>query len=490
MLVSGSGKVKLSKDGNVLLGEMQIQHPTAAMIARAATAIDEITGDGTTSTVLLIGNILRQCEEYITEGVHARVVTSGIESARVEALKFLNGFKKELSAEPWKQKDILIRVAHTAIATKVNSQLAKDLSTTVVDAIQCVHSNDKPIDLHMIEIMHMRHRTASDTQFVNGIVLDHGARHESMPKKVDNAYILTCNVSLEYERAELGANFFYSDPSKKEAMAVSEHKITDDRVQQIIDLKRQLKCNLVVINQKGIDPIALEMLAGAGILALRRAKRRNMERLVLSCGGEAVNSFENLSESCLGFAESVYETTLGEEKYTFVENARGGSACTILVKGPNDHTIAQTRDAVNDGLKSVKNAIEDHAVIPGAGCFEVACSQHLMRFSNVVQGKQKIGVKAFAQSLLCIPKTLLENSGLDTHSSLIELQSRYANETDNKNAYYGLDLETGMIIDPEHEGVWDNFIVKRNVVDSSAVIASQILLVDEIVKVGHRGVPR
>ena len=487
MLVSGSGKVKLSKDGSVLLGEMQIQHPTAAMIARAATAIDDISGDGTTSTVLLIAQILRQCEQYISEGVHTRVLTEGIDAARAEALSFLDSFKNELSTEAWAYKDALNRVAFTSISTKVNSVLAKDLAVVTIDAIECIRVPDKPLDLHMIEIMHMRHRSASDTQFVNGIVLDHGARHEEMPRRLENASILICNVSLEYERSELGANFHYSDPSKKEAMALAEHRITDDRVQQIIDLKRKTGGNLVVINQKGIDPIALEMLAKEGILALRRAKKRNMERLVLSCGGEALNSFEDLSESSLGFAELVHEVTLGEEKYTFVENARGGSSCTLLVKGPNDHSIAQIKDALRDGLRSVKNAIEDRAVVPGAASFEVACSQHLLKFSSEVQGKKKIGIRAFAESLLVIPKTLLENSSLDTQSALIELQSRYASSFPPNVPYYGINLETGSLIDPLQEGILDNVIVKHNMIDSCAVIASQILLVDEIVKAGRRG---
>ena len=487
MLVSGAGKVKLSKDGCVLLGEMQIQHPTAAMIARAATAIDEITGDGTTSTVLLIAQILRQCEQYIGEGVHTRVLTNGIEAARVEALSFLEKFKHILPSEHWAYKDKLNSVALTSVSTKVKPDIAKILAVTAVDAIECIKRNGEPIDLYMIEIMHMKHKAASDTQFINGIVLDHGARHEDMPRKVQNASILICNVSLEFERSELGANFQYSDPSKKEALALSERRATDERVQQIIDLKRKLGRDLVVINQKGIDPIALEMLAKEGILALRRAKKRNMERLVLSCGGEALNSFENMTESSLGFAELVYERTLGEEKYTFVENSNGGSSCTVLVNGPNDHTIAQIKDALRDGLRSVKNAIEDKAVIPGAASFEVACNQHLLRFSNNVEGKMKIGVRAFAESLLVIPKTLLENSSLDTQSAVIELQSRFASACPPETPYYGINIQTGALLDPVQEGILDNVIVKRSMVDSCAVIASQILLVDEIIKAGHRG---
>ncbi|CBZ24854.1 putative chaperonin TCP20 [Leishmania mexicana MHOM/GT/2001/U1103] len=483
MLVSGAGMIKITKDGNTLLGEMQIQHPTAALIARAATAIDDITGDGSTGVVLTIGEMMRQSERYIQEGMHPRTITEGFHIARDEALKFLEGSIIEIPNE--ERREYLTNVARTALTTKVNAGLSEQLAEAVVDAVYAIAEHGKEVDLHMVEVMHMRHRLSSDTRFVNGIVLDHGGRNSDMPKYLENAYILTCNVSLEYERSELTTGFYYKDPAEKARMVEAERKMTDDRVRQIIELKRRVctKENgrtFVVINQKGIDPISLEMLAKENILALRRAKRRNMERLVLACGGEAVNATDNLTPDVLGEAGLIQEYTLGDDKYTFVENASKGKSCTLLVKGPNDHTIAQIKDAVRDGLRAVKNAFEASAVVAGAGAFEVALHDHLMKFADNVSGKQKIGIRAYADAMLVTPKTLAENSGLDVQECLITLQE--ASRTARKGGKWaGLRIENGDVIDPIAAGILDNVIVKRSLLESTGDIVAQLLLVDEII---------
>ncbi|KAG5510057.1 hypothetical protein GH5_07908 [Leishmania sp. Ghana 2012 LV757] len=489
MLVSGAGMIKITKDGNTLLGEMQIQHPTAALIARAATAIDDITGDGSTSVVLTIGEMMRQSERYIQEGMHPRTITEGFHIARDEALKFLEG--NTIKMPSGERREYLTNVARTALTTKVNAGLSEQLAEAVVDAVYAIAEDGKEVDLHMVEVMHMRHRLSSDTRFVKGIVLDHGGRNSDMPKYLENAYILTCNVSLEYERSELTTGFYYKDPAEKARMVEAERKMTDDRVRQIIELKKKVCTkengrSFVVINQKGIDPIALEMLAKENILALRRAKRRNMERLVLACGGEAVNATDNLTPDILGEAGLIQEYTLGDDKYTFVENGTKGKSCTLLVKGPNDHTIAQIKDAVRDGLRAVKNAIEASAVVAGAGAFEVALHDHLMKFADGVSGKQKIGIRAYADAMLVTPKTLAENSGLDVQECLITLQeaSRTAR---SRGKWAGLRIENGDVIDPVAAGILDNVIVKRSLLECTGDIVAQLLLVDEIMKAGRRG---
>lgn len=489
MLVSGAGLIKITKDGNTLLGEMQIQHPTAALIARAATAIDDITGDGTTSTVLVIGEMMRQCERYIQEGMHPRILVEGFHLARAEALKYMETCIISIPED--QKREYYTNVARSAISTKVNAGLTEKLAESVVDAVLSVAEPGKEIDLHMVEIMHMRHRLSSDTRFVNGIVLDHGGRNNDMPTQLENCYILTCNISLEYERSELTTGFYYKDPSEKARMVEAERKMTDDRARAIIALKKEVctKENgkgFVVINQKGIDPIALEMLAKEGILALRRAKRRNMERLVLSCGGEAVNTADNLTPDILGEAGLVQEYTLGDDKFTFIENAKVGRSCTLLIKGPNDHTIAQIKDAVRDGLRAVKNAYESNQVIAGAGSFEVALHDHLIRYTDTVTGKQKMGIRAYADALLVIPKTLAENSGLDVQECLITLQEASV-VARKQNKWVGLRLDTGDVLDPVAAGILDNMIVKRSLIEATGDIVAQLLLVDEIMKAGRRG---
>ncbi|VEN59966.1 unnamed protein product [Callosobruchus maculatus] len=480
MLVSGAGDIKITKDGNVLLHEMQIQHPTASLIARASTAQDDMTGDGTTSTVLVIGELLKQADIYVAEGLHPRILTEGFDKAREKALEVLDKIKIPVEIN----KECLTDVCSTSLRTKVHQKLADVLTDVCVDAILAIKQGDKPVDLHMVELMEMQHKTETDTQLIKGLVLDHGTRHPDMPKSLKNCYILTCNVSMEYEKSEVNSGFFYKTAEEREKLVLAEREFIVQRVQKVIALKKSL-CDgtdktFVVINQKGIDPMSLDMLAKEGIMALRRAKRRNMERLALACGGVAMNSFDDLQESNLGFAGHVYEHVLGENKYTFVEECRVPQSVTILMKGPNKHTLQQIKDAVRDGLRAINNTIQDKCLIPGAGAFEVTANKELLAFKDTIKGKARLGVAAYAEALLVIPKTLAVNSGYDAQDTIVKLQeqSRLSAEP------IGLDLASGEPINPKDRGIYDNYVVKKQIINSCSIIASNLLLVDEIMRAG------
>ncbi|KNC46342.1 chaperonin containing TCP1 [Thecamonas trahens ATCC 50062] len=276
-------------------------------------------------------------------------------------------------------RELLMQVARSSLHTKLAPALAEQLTSIVVDAVLTIQREGKQIDLFMVEIMSMLHKTAADTKLIKGLVLDHGARHPGMLKYQDNCHILICNVSLEYEKTELNSGFFYASPEEREKMVQAERRFVQERVEKIIAFKESVctdeKSGFVVINQKGIDPQALDLLCRAGIVALRRAKRRNMERLALACGGYAVNSVDDLEPECLGYAGKVYETVLGEDKYTFVEDVTNPFSCTVLIKGPNAHTVAQIKDAVRDGLRAVKNTIEDGTALPRRRCRVLALGQ-------------------------------------------------------------------------------------------------------------------
>ncbi|XP_034235831.1 T-complex protein 1 subunit zeta [Thrips palmi] len=480
MLVSGAGDIKITKDGNVLLHEMQIQHPTASLIARASTAQDDMTGDGTTSTVLLIGELLKQADLFIAEGLHPRILTEGFEQARKKAVEVLDSMKIPTEAK----RESLIDVAKTSLATKVHPKLAAVLAGVCVDAILAIRQDKKPVDLHMIEMMEMQHKTEMETTLIKGLVMDHGARHPDMPKRVENAYILTCNVSMEYEKSEVNSGFFYKSAEEREKLVLAEREFIENRVKKIIELKKKL-CDgtdktFVVINQKGIDPMSLDMLAKEGIIGLRRAKRRNMERLALACGGMAVNSVDDLDESCLGYAGLVYEHVLGENKYTFVEECKFPQSVTILTKAPNKHTLVQVKDAIRDGLRAVNNTLLDECVVPGAGATEIATHRELMKYKETVKGKARLGIQAFAEALLVIPKTLAVNSGFDSQDTIVKLQE----EAIATGEAVGLDINSGEVLKPAEAGIYDNFIVKKQIINSCTVIASNLLLVDEIMRAG------
>ncbi|XP_068823561.1 T-complex protein 1 subunit zeta isoform X2 [Capricornis sumatraensis] len=443
MLVSGAGDIKLTKDGNVLLHEMQIQHPTASLIAKVATAQDDITGDGTTSNVLIIGELLKQADLYISEGLHPRIITEGFEAAKEKALQFLEQIKvsKEMDRET------LIDVARTSLRTKVHAELADVLTEAVVDSILAIKKQDEPIDLFMVEIMEMKHKSETDTREVN-------------------------------------SGFFYKSAEEREKLVKAERKFIEDRVKKIIDLKKKV-CGdsdkgFVVINQKGIDPFSLDALAKEGIIALRRAKRRNMERLTLACGGIALNSLDDLNPDCLGHAGLVYEYTLGEEKFTFIEKCNNPRSVTLLIKGPNKHTLTQIKDAIRDGLRAVKNAIDDGCVVPGAGAVEVAMAEALVKYKPSVKGRAQLGVQAFADALLIIPKVLAQNSGFDLQETLVKVQAEHS----ESGQLVGVDLNTGEPMVAAEAGIWDNYCVKKQLLHSCTVIATNILLVDEIMRAG------
>uniref|UniRef100_A0A2K5Q4C0 Chaperonin containing TCP1 subunit 6A n=1 Tax=Cebus imitator TaxID=2715852 RepID=A0A2K5Q4C0_CEBIM len=333
----------------------------------------------------------------------------------------------------------------------------------VVDSILAIKKQDEPVDLFMIEIMEMKHKSETDTSLIRGLVLDHGARHPDMKKRVEDAYILTCNVSLEYEKTEVNSGFFYKSAEEREKLVKAERKFIEDRIKKIIELKRKV-CGdsdkgFVVINQKGIDPFSLDALSKEGIVALRRAKRRNMERLTLACGGVALNSFDDLSPDCLGHAGLVYEYTLGEEKFTFIEKCNNPRSVTLLIKGPNKHTLTQIKDAVRDGLRA---------------------AEALMKYKPSVKGRAQLGVQAFADALLIIPKVLAQNSGFDLQETLVKIQAEHS----ESGQLVGVDLNTGEPVVAAEVGVWDNYCVKKQLLHSCTVIATNILLVDEIMRAG------
>ncbi|XP_030637347.1 T-complex protein 1 subunit zeta isoform X3 [Chanos chanos] len=435
MLVSGAGDIKLTKDGNVLLHEM---------------------------------------------GLHPRIIAEGFEAAKDKALEVL----EEVKVTKEMDRETLISVARTSLRTKVHAELADLLTEAVVDAVLAIKKPNEPIDLYMVEVMEMKHKSDCDTQLIRGLVLDHGARHPDMKKRVEDAYILTCNVSLEYEKTEVNSGFFYKSAEERDKLVKAERKFIEERVQKIVELKNKVCTDdskgFVVINQKGIDPFSLDALAKEGIVALRRAKRRNMERLTLACGGIAMNSVEDLTPECLGHAGLVYEHTLGEEKFTFIEKCGNPRSVTLLVKGPNKHTLTQIKDAVRDGLRAVKNAIEDGSVVAGAGAFEVAVADALVKHKPKVKGRAQLGVQAFADALLIIPKVLAQNSGYDPQETLVKLQTEFK----ESGQLVGVDLSTGEPMLAGEAGVWDNYSVKKQLLHSCTVIASNILLVDEIMRAG------
>eukprot|EP00116_Pleurobrachia_bachei_P003563 sb/3463825/ len=473
MLVGGAGDIKITKDGNVLLHEMQIQHPTASLIARVATAQDDITGDGTTSNVLIIGELLKQAKVYIGDGLHPRIAAEGFDLAKKKAIQVLDSMAQKKCS-----RDDLINVARTSLRTKVKSSLADHLTECIVDAVLAIQKEGEAIDLHMVEIMTMEHKTDMDTQLIKGIVMDHGARHPDMKKKVTDAFILTCNVSLEYEKSEVNSGFFYKSADQREKLVKAERAFCDDKVQQrCADKPTKV---LLLSTRKELTPTLLTHLPERESLLSDVPNDETWSELCLACGGTAVNSLDDISPKHLGHAGLFYEHVLGDDKYSFIEECDNPQSVTILIKGPNKHTITQIKDAVRDGLRAVKNAVEDQQVVPGAGSMEIAIYQALNEYKNEVRGKARLGVEAFATAMLIIPKCLAQNAGHDAQDCLVKMLQEYK----GVDRPVGLDLTTGEAFYPAEAGIWDNYCVKKQLLNSCTVISSNLLIVDEVMRAG------
>jgi T-complex protein 1 subunit zeta len=435
------------------------------------------------------------------------------------------------------------------------------MAAAVVEAIQTIYTptttssngqqqQAQPLDLNRIEILTLPRNAAADSRLVKGLVLDHGNRHPDMPSHLSGGsnggggvvYIMTCNLSLEYEQTETQATFVYQTAEEREKLVESERQWLDERCRKIVAFKRSVcdkdgnakKNSFCIINQKGVDPLSLDMFAKEGILCLRRAKRRNMERLVLAVGGSVILSLEDeLTVDMLGQAGSVRVVSYGgdDNKYTFIEDCRPldhllekndkegeqyssahslNKSCTLLLQGPNSLTVHQIQDAVKDGLRSVKNAVEDAALIPGGGALELACHEYLMNVvAPATPGKPKVGIQAYAQALLVIPKTLAANSGFDVQEAILAMQEEYrqttmaaatgegTKTTASDGATYtipklqydlavGFSCKTGEPMLSAEEGVWDNVRVKRQSLYLATVLANQLLLVDEVMRAGKQ----
>lgn len=462
ILVSASGDIKLTKNGNLLLKEMQIQNPVALLIARFISNQNNNFGDGATSIILILGELFRYIEKYLEKNIHPQILCEGIDIGKRQLEQWID--TKKIKSK--KKKLILFRIARSIFETKLKISSIDKISKIVVDAVLTIHKKKEIFDLNLIEILQMEGQTENDSRFVRGLVLDHGSRHPDMPKILHNVFILVCNISLEYEKSEINSSFSLLSSDQQEKQFNRERELIDKKINKIIQLKR-LVCkkgnkSFLVINQKGIDNISLDLFCREGILALRRAKKKNMERISILCNSVPVNSSDDIDSSILGFAGLVYEQTIGEEKYTFIENVSNPFSGTILIKGCNIFLRKNTEEVIKNGIKSLKMSIEDNCCLKGGGFIESTGSKFLSSYANKVSGGAKYGIISLAKALLIIPETLRENG----NKNKVVDSNNSENNTRRKSR--------------KRTKVFDCFSNKKEIFISVCTLANQILLIDEI----------
>ena len=472
MIVDSLGDVTVTNDGVTILEEMQIEHPAAKMIVEVAKTQEDEVGDGTTTAVVIAGELLKRAEELLDCEIHPTVIVRGYRQAAEKAQEILNEI-----AEPVTEKDIslLKKIAMTAMTGKGAESAKESLSDITVSAVRQVmekNSDGISIDKENIKIEKKVGGRVDDTELVGGIVLDKERVHPGMPRRVHNARIALIDSAIEIKDTETDAKIQITDPSQMQAFIDMEEKMLRDMVDKIANSSAN-----VVICQKGIDDIAQHFLSKKGIYAVRRAKKSDMDALARATGGRVVTNLDDLSKEDLGNAGIVEEVKVGSEQMTYIKECKNPKAVTILVRGGTEHVVDEAKRALDDAVGDVIASLRVGKIVAGAGATEIEVAKGLRKFAESLSGREQLAVQAFADAIEVIPRTLAENAGLDPIDVMTELKSAH----DKKNKWAGIDVFTGKVVDAWENGVIEPLKIKTQAVSSASEVATMILRIDDVI---------
>ncbi|MCS7128963.1 MAG: thermosome subunit alpha, partial [Desulfurococcaceae archaeon] len=424
MLVDSFGDITVTNDGAAIVKEMEVQHPAAKLLVEVAKAQDAEVGDGTTSAVVLAGTLLAKSEELLDQNIHPTLIIEGYTRAMQKALEVLSEIAEQVNPE---DRSILRKVVDTAIASKyIGSGVVKDkLASIAIDAVLAIAEKDPSgrynVRLDDVKIEKKKGGSVLDTQLVYGIVLDKEVVHPGMPRRVEKAKIALLDAPLEVEKPEISAKINITSPDAIKKFLDEEAQLLKDMVDRIASVGAN-----VVICQKGIDEVAQHFLAKKGILAVRRVKRSDMEKLERATGGRIVSSVRDLTENDLGYAELVEERKVGNDKMVFVEGCRNPKSVTILVRGANDMVVDEVERSLNDALNVLRNVLKEPKVTAGGGAPEVEVSLRLREYAEKIGGKVQLAIEKFTEALEEIPSVLAETSGQDPLETLMKLRQLHS----------------------------------------------------------------
>ncbi|MCL4349694.1 MAG: TCP-1/cpn60 chaperonin family protein [Candidatus Thermoplasmatota archaeon] len=470
MMVDSIGDIIISNDGATILKEMDVDHPTAKMIVEASKSQDTAVGDGTTTVVVFAGELLKQAEALLDQGVHSTIIADGYHLAAEEA-------RKQLLAMSVSAKDdaMLRKIAITALSGKNTGVAPEFLADLVVNAINSVTETDGDkiiVDTANIKVDKKSGGSAADTKFINGLIIDKEKVHSKMPSVVKNAKIALINSALEIKKTEIDAKVQITDPSKIQEFLDQE----SDTLKEMAEKIKKSGAN-VVLCQKGIDDTVQYYLAKYGIYGVRRVKQSDMEKLAKATGAKMITDLDDISEETMGKAETVEERKIGDDRMTFVTGCKNPKAVNILIRGGTEHVVDEIDRSLNDAIRVVAITKEDGRYLPGGGATEAELAMKLRSYSNSVGGREQLSIEAFAKALEIIPRTLAENAGMDPINTLISLKSEH--EKGNKN--FGVDMEANKITDMIKAGVFDTFRVKTHAISSAVEVATMILRIDDVI---------
>jgi thermosome len=480
MLVDSMGDVVVTNDGATILKEIDVEHPAAKMIVEVAKSQDEECGDGTTSAVVLTGELLKYAGDLLDQNIHPTVICGGYKLASVKAKDVLNKLAIDIKAG---DKKTLKNIAMTSMASKGASSEKDILADVVVDSVTSVAekiSGKTVVDLDNIQIQKKQGGGIANTEIIKGIILDKERVHDGMPKQVKNAKIALINAALEVKKTEVDARIQIQDPTQLQAFLDEEEGMLKKMVERV----KKSGTNILVC-QKGIDDIAQHYLAKEGIYAVRRAKKSDMEKLAKATGAKVVANLDGLSTKDLGYAGSVEEIKIGDDKMTFVTDCKNPKAVSILIRGTTEHVVDELERGLHDALSVVKVALEDGKMTAGGGAAAIAIAMSLRDYAPSVGGREQMAIEAFANAIEVVPKTLSENAGLDPIDMMLEIRSAHK----RGQKYSGINVLKGKVDDMLKNNVIEPLRVSMQEIEASSEAATMILRIDDVIASKGGGAP-
>ena len=477
MLVDSMGDVVITNDGATILKEMDIDHPAAKMIIEVAKTQEQHCYDGTTSAVVLSGELLKRSEDLIEQNVHPTVICEGFRLAAEKAVELLENHGIATDNDD----AVLTEVAKTALTGKsagaVKSFMA-DICVRSVNAVGVIEGEERMVDLSDIKVEKRQGGSIKDSTLIDGILLDKERVHAGMPRSVTDAHIALVNSAIEVKKTEVDAKIQITDPSQLALFLEEEENYIRGLVEKI-----QAAGATVLVCQKGIDELAQHYMAKAGIFAVRRAKKSDMEALSKATSGRIVTNLDDLSTDDLGHAAKVEERKIGESDMTFITGCPEAKSVSVLLRGGTEHVVDEIRRAFDDAVGVVSVAWEDGAVLTGGGSVLAALSRDLRTYAETVGGREQMAIEAFASALEIIPHTLAENAGLDPVTTLIELRKAHA----DGHSHAGINVYEGGVVDMKAANVVEPMRVVEQAIQSATETAIMILRIDDVIS--SKGVP-
>ena len=474
MLVDQFGDVVITNDGATILKEIDVQHPAAKMMVEVAKTQDSEVGDGTTTSVILAGELLKRAEKLIQQKIHPTVITEGFRKAADKAIEILDNISIKSGID---DKVGLKNVAMTCMSSKIVSESKEALAQLCMNAIEAIAEKDENgkwiADIEKVQIQKKEGESMDDTSLIKGIILDKEVVSPGMPKRVSDAKILLLQSALEIEKTEFDAKLQITSPEQIQQFLDEEERMLRNMVDKIINSGAN-----VLVCQKGIDDMAQHFLSKSGIMAVRRVKKSDLEKLSDATGGMIFTNLDDITPDKLGYAGLVEERKIMKDSWIFIEECRDPKSVVILIRGGTELIVDEVERAIHDALCVVRDVVEDQKIVGGGGAPELETAIQLRKFASTLGGREQLAVEVFADSLDIIPKTLAENAGLDQIDVLMKL--RAAHQQGNKFA--GNDLDTGDIVNNMMEiGVVEPTVVKVQAIKSSVEAASMILSIDDVI---------